>query len=245
MVRPLLYSVLGYDKARRMADRVSSISGREAFDWMGQEIRPKLHLIDLHHVPPTGRAIIIANHPTGLADGIAMWEALKRVRDDVVFLANADAIRISETLDDVIIPVEWVKDKRSIAKAKATFKRVKLCMSQEKCLVIFPSGVPARVVNPNKGEQAWHPGFLTLAKSNNAPVIPARMWAKNSRLYSLASNMSSQLRDITLFHELTNKRNSKFKIQFTPAYSPIAFGADSTLTPERLRNDVLNLSKSE
>jgi putative hemolysin len=77
----------------------------------------------IERMPREGRLIVAANHPTGLADGVAVWDLLKRVREDIIFFANADAIRVNPKFEDVIIPVEWVMEKRSPAKARETLKR--------------------------------------------------------------------------------------------------------------------------
>ena len=57
--------------------------------------------------------MIVCNHPTGIADGVAVWDALKAIRPDLMFYANADAHRVSPKLDEVLIPVEWVEEKRT------------------------------------------------------------------------------------------------------------------------------------
>ena len=123
VVRPVLYSMLGYNKARRMADEIVELNGRESFDRLSRQLAFDLSVEGIDRMPREGRMIIAANHPTGLADGVAVWDLLKRVREDIIFFANADAIRVNPKFEDVIIPVEWVMEKRSPAKARETLKR--------------------------------------------------------------------------------------------------------------------------
>lgn len=52
--------------------------------------------------------MVTPNHPAGIADGIAVYQALKRVRSDLTFLANRDAIRICPGFAELIVPVEWL-----------------------------------------------------------------------------------------------------------------------------------------
>ena len=71
----------------------------------------------------TGRSVVVSNHPTGLADGSIALAALMPIRQDIEILANADACRVNLRFADVIIPVEWVHDKRTIAKTRETLRR--------------------------------------------------------------------------------------------------------------------------
>ena len=123
LVRPLLYKTLGYRRAREMADTIMQLNGRESFDHLSGQLNFSLDVEGLERLPKSGRVIIAANHPTGLADGVAVWDLLKQVRQDIIFFANADAIRVNPRFQDVIIPVEWVAEKRTPAKTRETLKR--------------------------------------------------------------------------------------------------------------------------
>jgi len=72
--------------------------------------------------------IIISNHPTGLADGMAVFQAIRDKRPDHLYLANADALRVMPKGDDIIIPVEWVAEKRTLAKTKQTLLETKAAL---------------------------------------------------------------------------------------------------------------------
>jgi len=118
VVRPILLSALGYKTAVRWADSMRDMIGNAPFDYLTRELDMDIQVRHIERIPKTGRVVVIANHPTGLADGAAVWDALMRVRKDVMFFANADAVRIVKGFNDTIIPVEWVQDKRSPAKAR-------------------------------------------------------------------------------------------------------------------------------
>ena len=74
--------------------------------------------------------MIVANHPTGLADGSIVLAALKPIRTDVEIMANADACRVNPRFAEVIIPVEWVQDKRSIAEDARDAAADKRCVCE-------------------------------------------------------------------------------------------------------------------
>ncbi len=237
-VRPALYQLLGYRRARHMADRIIQMTGRESFEYLVQELAVQLTIEGLEHLPPKGRVIIAANHPTGLADGVAVWDLLKRVRQDIVFFANADAIRVNPKFDDVIIPVEWVMAKRTPAKTRETLKRAAEAFSNEKCVVLFPSGRLAQRVDGRLVERDWYSTVIGLARKQEAHIVPLNIAASNSSIYYLFCKLNPELRDITLFHELLNKRHSKFQMRFGAPVPPSAFEGDAAQLTEKLRNHV-------
>jgi putative hemolysin len=238
VIHPPLYAALGYKKAREMADTVARMTGRESFDWLDQRLGVNLAIEHMERLPKSGRIIIAANHPTGLADGIAVWSLLKRVREDIIFFANADAIRVNPRFEDVIIPVEWVVTKRSPSKTRETLRRAAAAFEEEKCVVIFPSGRLAQRVNGALREKDWFPTVVGLARKQDATVIPLNIEAKNSWLYYLFCNLNPELRDITLFHELLNKRHSAFRMRFGKPIAPEALLGDVTEVTERLKQHV-------
>jgi len=168
----------------------------------------------MSNLPETGACVVIANHPTGLADGLAVFHAIRQRRPDHVYLANADALRVIPKGEDIIIPVEWVKSKRTHAKARNTLLAVKAALKEERCVVIFPSGALATMSWRGLVDRPWQSSAAMLARKYKAPIIPLRIKARNSVLYYVLSAISGELRDITLFYELLNKKGQNFKMKF-------------------------------
>lgn len=213
-IKPLLYRMLAYDAAVFLADNVRAKSGHDSFTMVTDHIAPRTAVKGMANLPASGKCLIIANHPTGLADGIAVFQAIRDRRPDHVFLANADALRVMPRATDIIIPVEWVMEKRTLAKTKRTLVEVKAALDAGKCVVIFPSGRLARMRLGGLWEQPWQSSAAMLAKKYNAPVVPLKIRARNSWLYYLFSRLNGELRDITLFHELLNKKAQTFDMTF-------------------------------
>lgn len=214
LIRPLLYRMLAYDAAVFLADNIKLMKGHAAFGMITDHIQPSVRVTGWENIPPKGRCIVIANHPTGLADGMAVFKALRERRPEHVFLANADALRVMQNGQDIIIPVEWVKEKRSVAKARQTLLDVKAALNEEKCVVIFPSGRLAQLGLTGLKEQSWESSAAMLAKKYKAPIVPLRLRARNSLVYYIFCRLNNELRDITLFHELLNKKGRGFDLRF-------------------------------
>ena len=220
LIRPLLYRLLAYDAAVFMADAIKDKTGNESFQMISDRLNPRLGIKGLHNLPETGRCVVIANHPTGLADGLAVYQGIKDRRPDLVFLANADALRVMPKSRDLIIPVEWVKGKRTMAKTRQTLVDMRAALDEERCLVIFPSGALAQMTWHGLVDKPWESSAAMVARKYGAPVIPLHLKARNSWLYYFFAKINGELRDITLFRELLNKRYQAFQLTFGDAISP-------------------------
>jgi putative hemolysin len=212
VVRPALYSVLNYRAAVRMADAIQNLSGAETLDYVSDLLNLKVSTAHLDRLPATGRCVVVANHPTGIADGVAVYDAVRQRRPDAIFFANADALRVSPRLAETVIPVEWVHDKRTREKTRATLNAAKEAFEAERCVVMFPAGRLAREQNGVLTDPEWAPTAASLARKYGAPVIPMHVTGPYSRLFHLFDKVSQELRDVTLFHELLNKAGKPFDI---------------------------------
>jgi putative hemolysin len=213
VVRPVLYRLLNYRQAVRMADAVRPLSGAAALDYMSDLLDLKVSVMNPERIPATGRCIIVANHPTGIADGIAVFDAIKTRRPDAIFFANADALRVSPRLGETVIPVEWVVDKRTREKTRETLQAAKAAFEAERCVVMFPAGRLARIGKDGSvTDPEWASTAASLARKYDAPVVPIHVAGPYSRLFHWFDQVSQELRDITLFHELLNKRKKPFQL---------------------------------
>lgn len=238
LLRHPLLGLLGYGKAVKMADRLAKMSGAASFDYLADALDFRLEVENLERLPATGAVVVVANHPTGLADGAAVWKTLSARRRDVMFFANADALRVNPGFADALIPVEWVLDKRSPAKTRETLKLAGEAFEQGKCIVIFPSGKLAKMIDGELTEQEWHSTAIGLARKKKAPIVPLHVRARNSRFYYSLARLNGELRDITLFHELLNKKGARFGMEFGPLIPHEHLAGDALAITARMRDYV-------
>ena len=224
LIRPPIYALLGYGQARIMADRVAGVGGREAMDYASDLLDLSVAVAGRDRIPGQGRVIVVANHPTGLADGVAVDDVIKAVRPDRIYFANADARRISARLDEIFIPVEWVEAKRTRDTLRLTLRRAQQALEAERALVIFPAGRISRRRGGVLADPPWASSALSLARRHHAPLLPIHLAGPPSRLFRLFDHVSTELRDITLFHELLNKHGGAFRLTIGPLIAPEAIG---------------------
>jgi len=213
VMRPFLYRLLNYPAARRMADAIAERPGAGTLDYMSDLLDLKVSSLHLDRLPTTGRCVVVCNHPTGIADGIAVFDAIRIRRPDAIFFANADALRVSPRLAEVLIPVEWVVEKRTREKTRATLDAARAAFEAERCVVMFPAGRLARIGKDGSVlDPEWAPTAASMARKYRAPVVPVHVTGPYSRLFHLFDRVSKELRDITLFHELLNKRKKAYRL---------------------------------
>ncbi len=213
-LRPVLYTVLNYNKAVRMADMIAPMSGSDALESISTLLSVKLDVSGLERLPKNGPFIILSNHPTGITDGIALYDAVKPVRPDVLFYANSDAERVCARFNETLIPVEWVQSKRTRERTRVTLKMTDEAFEAKRPLAIFPAGRLARMRDGALRDPEWMPTAASLSRKYEVPIVPVHMSGPYSFWFHTFAKVSAELRDITLFHELLNKQGKTYKLTF-------------------------------
>ncbi len=240
IVRPVLYKILRYKEAVRLADELGPLPAHQAMDYVSRLLALDLDISGLDRIPRSGAFIAIANHPTGIADGVAVYDAVTRVRPDIAIFTNRDAIRINPRLSEFLIPVEWREDFRDRTKMLETLKLSSRAFKEGRAVVIFPSGRIAFWKEGRLTERPWQSSAVTLARKQNVPILPVHVQSRNSGLFYWFANWNTELRDMTVFHELLNKRGKTFRISFGRIIPPERFAeGDAAEMTARLQQHVV------
>ncbi len=227
LVRPLLHGLLNYAKARRLADAIAPMSGREALAFVSALMAVQVEIRGLERVPRAGRAIAVVNHPTGIADAVAVYDALKAVRPDLTFYANSDAHRVAKGFDEVAIPVEWRQERRTRQGARLALIATRAAMEAQRLLVVFPAGRISRRRGGALADLPWAGSAFSVARKCQAAILPMHLAGPKSALFHFLDRFSGELRDITLFHEFLNKRGKAFRLTVGPSVPPPRLPADA------------------
>ncbi len=222
LVRPVLYGLLGYRQARIMTETAAPMPGRDALAYVDRLLDLKVEVTGAHNLPASGALVLVANHPTGIADGFALYDAVAPVRPDLILYANADAARVVSRIDEAIIPVEWIEAKRTREKTRAVLARTHAVLDAGAALVIFPAGRISRWQGGRLTDPPWNATALSLARKHGAPLVPVHIAGPASIWFRVLDKVSSELRDITLFHEMLNKSGKRFTVKIGPAIAPDA-----------------------
>ncbi|TRO95677.1 glycerol acyltransferase [Glycocaulis profundi] len=237
LVKATAYPALGYRRAVEVADAMAPLSGRAAMDWSADFLSMKIEAVGIEAVPASGPCVITANHPGGIADGIAVWQALRDRRPDAVFFANRDAIRVCEGLAEFVIPVEWREGHRSRDRTRETLKQAVAAFREDRCVVVFPAGRMAKWDwgRMRLSEHVWMPTAAGLARKFDAPVIPLGVTQRMSLAFYSLGLLHEELRHMTVFHELLAKRGARYRLSFGERLAAADLPADEAKAAARLR----------
>ncbi|MHA7886867.1 1-acyl-sn-glycerol-3-phosphate acyltransferase [Roseicyclus sp.] len=242
LARPLLHRLLGYRRTLALAESLSERPGPEILERAARIITRDIAVTGLDHIPAHGPALIVANHPTGIADGLVLTRILAARRSDAFFYANADILRVLPQLDTVIAPVEWRPEKRSHAKARETMTYTRAALEEGRLGVIFPSGRLAKRRGLTLHERPWMPSAASIARKFDLPVIPVHLDARNSALFYAFDLLHPTLRDITLFHETLNKGQMPYRVTVGTPVAARDLPADPETATAALRAATLGLA---
>lgn len=154
----------------------------------------------LHRIPAEGKIIIVANHPIGSLDGLALLKLVHSVRADVRIVAN-DLLANIEPLEELFLSL----DNMSGNTHKAAFKAMLNALDNEQAVVIFPAGEVSRIRPNGVKDGVWKSGFLKLAQKSQASVLPIQIDARNSSLFYALSTLYKPLGSLLLVQEMFNK----------------------------------------
>ncbi len=162
----------------------------------------------LNAIPPQGRLIIVANHPIGSLDGLALLKLVRMVRPDVRIVAN-ELLSLIEPLDDLFIPVDNMRERG--AGYKSQYKAMLAALKREEAIIIFPAGEVSRIRPHGVRDGRWKSGFIKLAEKTGAPVQPIYVDARNSSLFYSLSAVYKPLGTLMLAQEMFNKAHQTIR----------------------------------
>lgn len=198
-----------------------------------------------HCVPATGRAVVIANHPYGVLDGIAICHLAARQRADFKILIHHALCRTGRFRDH-FLPVDF-RDNESARRTNLRTMRAALAhLRADGCVIIFPAGGISTAA-PFFGEAEdlpWKPFAAKLIQATRATVVPMYFRGQNSRLFQLASHVSEVLRLSLILHELRAQMGSTLHVRIGAPieYDALAHLADTAALTQHLRARTLALA---
>jgi putative hemolysin len=185
----------------------------------------------LNRIPAQGRVIMVANHPIGSLDGLALLKMVRSVRADVKIVAS-DLLNNIQPLQSLFLGVDNLKEKAS---HKTQFKNILKALDNEEAVIIFPAGEVSRIRPNGVRDGKWKAGFLKLAEKSKAPIQPIYIDARNSSLFYALSTLYKPLGTMMLVQEMFNKKHQEIQF-FVGKQIPHKQLAEFDMPPKQLAN---------
>ncbi|MBU2979113.1 lysophospholipid acyltransferase family protein [Alteromonas sp. C1M14] len=157
--------------------------------------------VEKERIPSTGRLVIIANHPIGTLDGLALIKLVSEVRHDLKVVANEMLMTI-KPLHNMLLPVNNMHG----GTPKQHLHAIHDHLNNEGVILIFPAGEVSRLRPQGVRDTRWQTGFLRIAKQTSAPVLPVYIDGKNSPLFYGVSMIYKPLATVLLVKEMFKQR---------------------------------------
>ena len=154
-------------------------------------------------VPKEGGLLLVANHPYGIVDGLALGQLGMRLRGNVQMLTNAVLCQPPE-VSQHLLPIDFSGTAEARKASAQSRKLAAELLAAGKVVAMFPAGGIATANAPLRGRACdadWHAFMGRLATVPGVTVLPVFFHGQNSRLFQMASHLSYPMRLAMIFHE--------------------------------------------
>jgi len=151
---------------------------------------------------PEGPVVIVANHPFGIGDGIAVLALAEQLGRPFRVMIHNDLLKVPE-MRPYALPVSFEETKEALALNMRTRAEAVRLLKEGTTVVVFPAGgvATARKVFGRAQDLPWKMFPAKLIQAAQASVIPVYFEGQNGRLFHLASKVSLTLRLSLLIRE--------------------------------------------
>jgi putative hemolysin len=217
VARPLLERALALpelERQYRLCPRGVDLADFTAGTLRQFGVSVRLDASDRLRLPQSGPALVVANHPFGAVEGIALAGALKSVRPDVKVLANFLLGRIPELRDLFLLVDPFGRPGASHANASG-LRRALAWLKAGGMLVVFPAGEVASFRLSSRGvvDPAWSATVAGLARRSRASTIPVFIPGRNGIVFQAAGLLHPGFRTAMLPRELLNSRGRTIELR--------------------------------
>jgi putative hemolysin len=166
----------------------------------------------IENIKSDGRYIVVANHPLGGLDGLALMSVIGKVRKDVAFPVN-DFLLNLPNLKELFIPLNKVG--RNSAENSVLLNET---FASNKIMLYFPAGLVSRKQTIGIRDLEWKKTFVNKALQYNRDIIPVHIDGQNSNFFYRFANIRKKLgigfniEMLYLVDEMYKQKNKKIVI---------------------------------
>ncbi len=228
-------------------DKVDHLHGLDFANGLIRELNIDVELVGAENIPKTGGIIVAANHPLGGIDGIAIMQAIGKVRTDMRFLVN-DLLMAMKNFHPLFIPINK-HGKNSVD----TLAAIESAYAESYAVLIFPAGLVSRKHGSGISDLEWKKSFIAKSKKYKKDILPCFIGGENSSFfYNLAywrkrMGIKANIEMLYLADELYKQQGKKVVITVGEQISYHSLDSSKTdgQWAEYVKDVVYELSKKE
>lgn len=197
------------------------------------------------HIAQDRPLVMIANHPFGIADGIALAAMAETLGRPYKVLINTQFERI-EAFRQHCLPIDFSTTTEAMRNNLETRKRALAALREGDTLVVFPAGTVATApyVLGRAQEVPWKTFTAGLVQKARASVLPVFFAGQNSVLFHAASHINASIRMSFLIAEFRRFPKARLPIRIGEVrdFDDFAYGDDRQKLTEELYLSVHRLA---
>jgi len=223
-------------------------AGRDFWAVMQERYRVRLDFLDgaPERIPDSGPTVVVANHPFGILDGLAMGRLLSMRRPDFKIVAHS-VFRRAPELNAQLLPIDFADTRAARALNLQTRREALRFLDEGGAIAIFPGGSVSTAATPfgTPIDPRWKNFTAKLALHPRAKVVPLYFEGSNSRVFQAVTHVSQTLRVALLINEFRAALARPVRLRLG---TPIdradieAYRGDAVALMDFLRNSVYDLS---
>lgn len=170
-------------------------------------VKHKISPSHMERIPSEKGLLVLANHPTGIADGLLIMDALLQRRNDVKLIIDIDTYGY-KSLESYTIGVHNERSDEHIAKNAVALKKALKWLDDGHCLVLFSHSevmLNKKLYKSDK-DSFWHPTARKIIQKYRGTIIPWAIRGKNSPLFYRLSRIHPQLKHNLIPRESLKRR---------------------------------------
>ena len=180
-------------------------------------------------VPREMPLVIVANHPFGIGDGIAILALAEQLGRPCRILAHSDLLKVPE-IRHLALPIDFSESREAIKTNVESRNAARRLLRDGVTIVVFPAGGVATAEHPaGKAEELpWKTFTARLIQQAQAAVLPVYFEGQNSPLFHLVSRYSVTIRLALMVSELRNFVGATIQVHVGAVvpFAELASGAD-------------------
>jgi len=213
LVRPLIRLLRMLFREKSFQQFEADYPHLEGFDFVEQvldyfDFRYSVRDHERLRIPTQGRVVIIANHPIGSLDGLALLKLVREARPDVKVVAN-ELLYTLKPLHNLLLPVDNMGGNTS----RQNLTAIRDHLNNEGAMIIFPAGEVSRLSPQGIRDGKWHSGFIRIAVNSKAPVLPVFVDGRNSALFYSVSIVAKPISTLLLVREMFKQAKNCVEIR--------------------------------
>jgi len=211
----LLAEVSGLKRLERFYNEIEMKPGEDFISalFAHLDLRLEVDPADLERVPASGGVAIVANHPYGAIDGLALLHVLRHRRPDLKVMVNF-MLQQLEPLRDRFIGVNPFEQ----LAARSSFQGMRQAaqhLADGGALGVFPAGEVSsyRKEVDAVADPRWKTPVIKLIRHAGVPVVPLWFDGANSLVFQILGMVHPSLRTLQLPREMLRMHGRSVRLR--------------------------------